>query len=172
MARPSWTIRPKGERDADAVAELLASVAREGRYVATEWPFDVAARARAMRDALLERRAVGWVAVDGRAIVGDLTLFEIGKPEPELGMIVGAPHRGRGIGRALLERALAWARANGKSGLSLLVFPDNEPARELYRTSGFVEIELRRRAVSRRDGTALDAIRMRCETPSAERDAR
>jgi len=163
MARPTWTIRPSGERDAGPVVELLAEVAREGRFIATEWPFDVEARAQAMRDAILERRAVGWVAEDGRRIVGDLRLSEIAGQEPELGMLVRASYRGRGIGTALMAAALAWARANGKPALTLRVFPDNEPALALYRAHGFVEVELQRRAVPRRDGSAWDALLMRCE---------
>ena len=161
MRRPSWTIRPKGERDAAAVVAILAEVAREGRFVATEWPFDVDVRTSALRDALLARRAVGWVAVEGGKIVGDLTLFELERDEPELGMIVAARHRGCGIGRALLEHAVAWARANAKPAVTLRVFPDNERALGLYRTSGFVEVELQPADIVRRDGTALDTLLMR-----------
>lgn len=163
MVRPAWTIRPTGERDTAAVVELLADVAREGRFIATEWPFDAEARAQAMRDAILERRVVGWVAVDGQRIVGDLRLWEIAGPEPELGMLVRASHRGRGIGAALIAAARAWARANGKTALTLRVFPDNETALALYRANGFVDVELQRRAVPRRDGSAWDALLMRCE---------
>jgi RimJ/RimL family protein N-acetyltransferase len=164
MARAGWTIRPKGERDVPAVVNLLAAVAREGNAIATDWPFDVDARARAMRDALLERRTVGWVALDGRAVIGDLSVFELQLPEPELGMVVDAAYRGRGIGRALLDAAVAWARTNERPALRLRVFPENEPARALYRAAGFVEVELQRAAVVQRNGTARDAIVMRRET--------
>ncbi|MDB5029111.1 MAG: GCN5-related N-acetyltransferase [Candidatus Eremiobacteraeota bacterium] len=159
--RSSWSIRPKGERDADAVAALLAGVAREGGFIATEWPFDVDERAHAMREALLARRCVGWIALDGREVVGDLTVVDVTQEEPELGMIVAAPYRGRGIGRALLDSAFAWARANAKPALTLRVFPDNEPARALYRNTGFVDVVLQSAAIFRRDGSARDAIVMR-----------
>jgi ribosomal protein S18 acetylase RimI-like enzyme len=75
---------------------------------------------------------------------------------------VRASHRGRGIGAALLAAAQSWARANGKPALTLRVFPDNDGALALYRAHGFVEVELQRRAVRRRDGTAWDALLMRC----------
>ncbi|MEA2687804.1 MAG: L-phenylalanine/L-methionine N-acetyltransferase [Candidatus Eremiobacteraeota bacterium] len=168
MTRPTWTIRPKGERDTDAVVALLAEIAREGNYIATEWPFDVAARSRSMRDALLARRSVGWVALDGRTIVGDLTVLDVSQEEPEIGMMVEAQYRGRGIGRALLASAIAWARANGRPALTLRVFPDNERARTLYRTSGFTDIEVQPAAILRRDGDPRDAIVMR--RPVGERD--
>jgi GNAT superfamily N-acetyltransferase len=161
VTRSSWAIRPKGERDAEGVAALLAEIAREGRWIATEWPFDIDERAREMRDALLRRWCVGWVATDGRDLVADLTVFDIERDDPELGMIVAASHRRRGIGRALLATAIDWAHANGKTALRLRVFPENEPARELYRASGFVDAELQRGAIPRRDGTSLDALVMR-----------
>jgi GNAT superfamily N-acetyltransferase len=164
VTRSSWAIRPKGERDADGVAALLAEIAREGRWIATEWPFDVGERAREMRDALLRRWCVGWVATDGRDLVGDLTIFDIERDDPELGMIVAPTHRRRGIGRALLACAFDWAHANGK-GLSLRVFPDNAAARELYVESGFVDVEVQHSAILRRNGPALDVILMRRSTP-------
>ncbi len=161
MTRPSWTIRPVGERDIDAVVALLAEIAREGTYIATEWPFDLAARARALRDALLLRRSVGWIAVDGRELVGELSVIDVTQEEPEIGMIVGALHRSRGIGRALLERALAWARTNGKPALTLRVFPDNERALALYRGTGFIDLSLQPDGIVRRDGTGRDVLVMR-----------
>jgi ribosomal-protein-alanine N-acetyltransferase len=161
VTRTTWTIRPKGERDAAGVAALLGEISREGRWIATEWPFDVGERAQEMRDALLRRWCVGWVAVNGRDLVGDLTVFDIEREEPELGMIVAAAHRRRGIGRALLACAIEWAHANGKPALTLRVFPDNDAARELYRTSGFVDIEVQHGAIARRSGPSLDAILMR-----------
>lgn len=44
---------------------------------------------------------------------------------------------GRGIGRALLEFAEAWAREHHCRHLTLAVFPGNERARALYERSGF-----------------------------------
>ncbi len=161
MPRPSWMIRPMGERDADAVVELLAAVAREGRYIATEWPFDVEARSRVLREALLTRYCVGWIALDGRSVVGQLSVFELHHEEPELGMVIAADYRRRGIGAALLNAAIAWARTNGKPAILLRVFPDNDAARALYRGAGFVDVEHQRGAIARRDGSRLDVIVMR-----------
>ena len=161
MTRTGWTVRPKGERDVDAVVGLLAEIAREARWIATEWPFDVNARARTMRDGLLRRWCVGWVAVDERDVVADLTIFDVDSQEPELGMLVAATHRRRGIGRALLEEAIGGARTNGKTALTLRGFPDNDAARTLYFAAGFVDKTVLRAAIARRDGDALDAIVMR-----------
>lgn len=161
MTRGAWTIHPKGARDVAGAVEVLAEVAREGHWVATEWPFDVAARTRAVGDALVRQTVIGWVASIDGTVVADLTVFEPAEREPTLGMVVAAAHRRRGIGRGLIEAALSWARTNGKAALRLRVFPDNVAAVALYRSTGFVDVALQRNAIARSDGTALDALLMR-----------
>jgi GNAT superfamily N-acetyltransferase len=49
-------------------------------------------------------------------------------------------YRGQGIGRKLIEAAIAFARYRKLSAVSLTVNGDNTPARALYETSGFIEI--------------------------------
>ena len=60
---------------------------------------------------------------------------------PELSMAVLPGRRGRGIGRVLLRALLARARDDGVPALSLSVDEEN-PARNLYRSEGFVDVEL------------------------------
>lgn len=60
---------------------------------------------------------------------------------PELTMAVLPGLRGRGIGRALLRALLARASGDGVPALSLSVAEEN-PARNLYRSEGFVDVEL------------------------------
>jgi putative acetyltransferase len=52
-------------------------------------------------------------------------------------MSVRASHRRRGIGRALLEAGIEWARGIGITRLELYVFADNAPAIALYEALGF-----------------------------------
>jgi RimJ/RimL family protein N-acetyltransferase len=73
--------------------------------------------------------------------------------------MVAASHRRQGIGRALLERTVEWARASGIRKLELHVFAYNAPAIALYESFGFVQ-EGYRRGHYRRDGEYLDAILM------------
>ena len=73
--------------------------------------------------------------------------------------MVAATHRRRGIGRALLDQAVAWAREAGIRKLELHVFPWNEAAIRLYETYGF-EREGIRRDHYRRDDDFVDAILM------------
>jgi len=50
--------------------------------------------------------------------------------------------RGRGYGRAVLEALEPIARALGCVAIRLHVFGDNEVARNLYRTSGYIETDV------------------------------
>jgi putative acetyltransferase len=80
----------------------------------------------------------------------------------DLGLMVAASHRRRGIGRALLEQAVAWCRAGGVRKLELHVFPHNEAAIRLYEEFGF-EREGYRKAHYRREDGYVDAILMAYE---------
>jgi RimJ/RimL family protein N-acetyltransferase len=77
----------------------------------------------------------------------------------DLGLMVAAGHRRRGIGRSLLEQAVEWARSSQIEKLELHVFPHNEPAIKLYEQFGF-EREGVRRDHFRRGGRLVDAVLM------------
>ena len=104
---------------------------------------------RNFRNALRDRLMVAWVAHDGARIVGQVSAHDLERDEPQLGMVVAGSHRGRGIGRALIEAVGAWARARGSRALGLRVFPDNVPALALYRAAGFTDVALERAAIPR-----------------------
>jgi ribosomal protein S18 acetylase RimI-like enzyme len=57
---------------------------------------------------------------------------------PELGMGVLSTHRGQGVGRALLEHTMQASADRGFPGLSLSVENENEGARALYVSCGFI----------------------------------
>ena len=54
-----------------------------------------------------------------------------------ISMWVAPEARGRGIGEALIEAVVDWARSQGLKQLALDVIDDNEPAIALYRRKGF-----------------------------------
>ncbi|HVF68274.1 MAG TPA: GNAT family N-acetyltransferase [Pyrinomonadaceae bacterium] len=54
-------------------------------------------------------------------------------------VIVAPAGEGRGVGRALLEKAEEWARARGYRWLTLNVFAENLRAREVYSRLGYGE---------------------------------
>jgi RimJ/RimL family protein N-acetyltransferase len=77
----------------------------------------------------------------------------------DLGLMVAAGHRRKGIGTALLEQAVRWAKETDVSKLELHVFPHNAPAIALYETFGFVR-EGYRRGHYRRGDELVDAVLM------------
>jgi RimJ/RimL family protein N-acetyltransferase len=157
---PAIVIRPATEAELTAVVDLLAEVAAEDRWIATEVPFDRAKRAATMAERLRGPEAASFVAVSGGAIVGHIGMTVRRPGLLELGMMVAAGRRGQGIGGALLSAALAWARGTPAYKITLEVFPDNTAARALYRKFGFVEEGLFRRHVRRRNGELRDTIPM------------
>ena len=77
----------------------------------------------------------------------------------DLGLMVAAGHRRKGIGTALLEQAVVWAHETDVSKLELHVFPHNAPAIALYEKFGFVR-EGYRRGHYRRGDELIDAVLM------------
>lgn len=106
--------------------------------------------------------AVFVAAADGR-VVARLSLARDPHPASahvaDLGLMVAASHRRRGIGRALLDTAVEWARSASVRKLELHVFPHNEPALALYESFGFRR-EGVRKGHYRRGGLDLDAVLM------------
>ena len=96
-------------------------------------------------------------------IIGRLSLARDTHPASahvaDLGLMVAADARRQGVGWALLEAAVEWARGAGIRKLELHVFPWNEPAIKLYERFGF-EREGERHAHYRRGDEFVDAILM------------
>jgi RimJ/RimL family protein N-acetyltransferase len=152
--------------DARALVALAEEVgAEEGRWIlgAGEWR-SVADERRYLRTVQRHPDAAVFVVEDddGR-VVARLSLSRDPHPASrhvaDLGLLVTAGSRRRGIGTALLEEAVAWARGVGVRKLELHVFPWNEPALRLYEAFGFAREGLRRRHYVR-DGEEVDAILM------------
>ena len=95
---PSVTVRPATLADVDAVVAMLAEVAGEGRWIATEAPVDVGRRRRRMVEDIEREDAVVLVAEVAGEPVGELGLHLAGYGVADLGMAVAAAWRGRGIG--------------------------------------------------------------------------
>jgi ribosomal-protein-alanine N-acetyltransferase len=78
-----------------------------------------------------------------------------------LDVAVAAPLHGRGVGRYLLDRIAARARAQRMASILLEVRPSNTRALEVYRHYGYEEIGRRKGYYPAHEGRREDAIVMR-----------
>ena len=140
---PGIVVRPARPRDAASFLEALGSIAAERRFIQTEIVRRSERFYRRRFRRPLDERGAQLVAVDGARVVGSLSIRRDEHPVTfhvaTLGMFVVTDQRRRGIGSALLARALGWARGNGVERVELTVYPHNEAAIALYRRFGFVE---------------------------------
>ena len=156
MPMAQFVVRPAVPGDARAMAESFAAVAEERDGIATEPPVDIEERA-----ALFARSMDGSVvAVAGGRIVGFLHVEVSRHGFGEFGMLVDRDWRGRGVGSALLQAAIGWARGQGLHKLCLEVFAHNAAAIAVYRKSGFVEEGRRVKQYRRANGELWDSIIM------------
>ena len=151
-----FTVRPATAADARAMAELFAAVAQERTGIATEPPVDVEARTAQFSSTI----ACSIVAVTDGQIIGMIHVEVSRHGFGEFGMLVDRDWRGSGVGSALLQAAIDWARAQGLHKLCLEVFPHNTAAIALYRKYGFVEEGRRVRQYRRTSGELWDSLVM------------
>ena len=154
MSAEAIRVRPAQDGERLTLATLFAAVAEERDGIAAEPPIDI------------DRRAASWdvdrtlVALAKDEVVGDISVIESGFGIGEIGMMVAADWRGRGVGTALVAAAIERARARDLHKLTLSVFPHNEAAIALYRKFGFVEEGRRTKHIRRANGELWDLIEM------------
>ena len=163
----TFEVRRARPGDAAALVELAEAVGSEPEgWLVTDGSWrSVGEERRYLRTIARYPHAAVYVAEDGEHIVGRLSLARDPHPASahvaDLGLMVAASHRRRGIGRALLEAAAHWARTSGVRKLELHVLPHNAAAIALYEDFGF-----RREGVRTGHyhvhGRDLDAILMAC----------
>lgn len=155
-------VRPAVPADADALVTLGRAVASEQELWLT-YNRSRGDERRNLRGVRRDPNVAVFVAEMEEGVVGRLSIARDASPlsphVAELGLMVAAGARRRGIGSALIEEAVKWARRAGIVKLELTVFPHNEPAIALYRKLGFRdEGRLERRYFI--DGRYVDAMLM------------
>jgi len=153
---PQFTVRPAAVPDARPMAELFAAVAEERTGIATEPPVDVDARTVQFTASIAE----SFVAAADGQIVGMIHTTVSRHGFGELGMLVDREWRGRGVGSALIQATIDWAREQGLHKLSLEVFAHNTAGIALYRKCGFTEEGHRVKHYRRANGELWDSLIM------------
>jgi ribosomal protein S18 acetylase RimI-like enzyme len=154
-----YLIRPSKDTDAPGLAALIDAVAGEGELLAAV-PGEPDTIEQSMRlvSIMLEGGLTLTLEVDGAPAGHVMVQRRAGNHYGHVGeiaILVSNAERGAGLGRILMEMAIAWAGAVGLAKLSLRVFPDNGRAITLYRSLGFED-----------EGLVKGEVRM----PSGDRD--
>jgi len=137
------TVRPARPGDARAFVAFWREIVAEGVFV----------RSEEVRHSLPEYRSrfrrsrTSWdmheVAFAERELIGYVGAVRERHPVTShvasLGIAVAAPHRGRGVGAALMAAAFRWAAEVGVEKVVLSVYPHNAGAIALYRSFGFAQ---------------------------------
>ena len=172
MLTTGYVIRRAAPADAAPLVELARAVGGEpGAWLISDstWRAVVDER-RYLRALQRYADAAVYVAEAPEGVVGRLSVARDSHPASphvaDLGLMVAATHRRRGIGTALLREAVEWARDAGIRKLELHVFPHNRPAIALYERFGFAH-EGYRRGHYRRGRQFVDAILMAYDVDAA-----
>jgi len=161
-------IRTATRDDAAALLAHLKALAGEPGINIPLAPDEITLTVAEERDRIAglidDPRALILVAARGGELLGELTIRAISSRRAlahvaTLGMSVRTDARGQGVGKALLETALAWVAETDFIRLELQVYARNQPAISLYEKHGFVQ-EGRRRAFIKEGGAFLDDLVM------------
>jgi L-amino acid N-acyltransferase YncA len=155
-APPSIELRALTESDWTAVADIYWDGMRDGLATfETEVPMWDAWDAAHLPD---HRLVAEWLG----EVVGWAALSPVSKRRCYAGVAentvyVGREARGRGVGRALLEKLVGDADAAGIWTIQTSVFPENRASLALHERCGFRVVGTRER-IARRDGVWRDTV--------------
>jgi RimJ/RimL family protein N-acetyltransferase len=165
---PDYIVREANPADAAALLAHLKALAAEPGINVPLTPDEITTtleqEQRLLADIAESPRAIMLVAEAGGELIGELSLKAISprravRHVATLGMSVKQSWRGKGVGRALMTEALAWAPTAGITRIELYVYARNAPAVALYERFGFV-VEGRRRNFIREGDAYLDDLVM------------
>ena len=128
-------IRRAGSNDLKDMVRLL----RELFAIETQFSADPEKQRRGLQQLLESSSAEVWVAERNGRIFGMITVqllistAEGGASGLLEDLIVTSAHRRKGLGRALVEAAVRWARGQGATRVQLLADGHNVPAIIFYR---------------------------------------
>ena len=125
--------RPAVLSDVFALAAIEAGQPRCAQWKENGWKTELA-----------ETSARVWCAEENGCVVGFLALRFVAGVGEILNVGVLATSLRKGVGRGLMEQALAWVRAQGGGQITLEVGAHNLPAIKLYEQAGFTQVSVRK----------------------------
>jgi len=145
-ASDSWTVRAIEDSDLPAAAALCAESAAHHASIQPKF-----FRAGGGRLPARGKNRTSLVAVDDDGLVSGFVSLKVhDTPDDPLlrplrrahvdELVVARAARRRGCGRALLEAARKWARAEGADQLVLTIWEGNDAAERLYRAAGLRQV--------------------------------
>lgn len=155
-------VREASEKDARVMTDVVNSVALEKRYIVTEksredWD-------KAISEIREQKRGLLVVAqVNGKVVgMGHLTKgkWEKNRHVGFLGIVILTDFREIGIGTAMTDYMMRWARQERLEKISLSVFSTNKRAIRLYQKFGF-ELEGTIKRQYKIEGEYVDELFMR-----------
>jgi RimJ/RimL family protein N-acetyltransferase len=159
-AKKSVVISVADESDIEGIIDVHSAVAAEMLWLGVEFPVDREKRRKGSQAMLQRDDSLALVARDAERVVGELSLWPTWPGLLYLGMAVAADFRSQGVGTALMQRGIEWARTTTNHKIFLEVFVHNTAAIALYERHGFVREGLFRSHVRRRTGEIWDSIPM------------
>jgi L-amino acid N-acyltransferase YncA len=155
-APPSIELRGLTEDDWPAVADIYWDGMRDGLATfETEVPSWQEWDAAHLRDhrlvAVMQEEVVGWAALS------PASKRRCYSGVAENSVYVARHARGRGIGRALLEKLITRARLAGIWTIQTSIFPENRASLVLHQRCGFRVVGTRER-IAKRDGIWRDTV--------------
>jgi RimJ/RimL family protein N-acetyltransferase len=160
-------VREARREDCEALGRGMKEVVEEGRWLATEPGADLNGLVEMFRASAGADDHFLFLAEEGGELAGALGMHPTPSPGVlSIGMWVLPQWRRRGVGRMLVEAALA-ARPADAHKVELEVFSDNAPAIAFYLATGFEREGERRDHVRRQDGSLRSAVIMARLYPDA-----
>jgi RimJ/RimL family protein N-acetyltransferase len=158
---------PKGGEGLE-ILRVVKQIMNEGEYLLTEPDEFIVTveQEEDMIESFLEHpdKLIILPRIDGRMV--GMTHFDCGTRrktahQGSFGTSVLREFCGIGVGQAMLDALVTWARANPRlEQLRLEVYSKNIPAYSLYRKTGFIEEGRKLRGIKTRDGLYDDMILM------------
>lgn len=153
-------IRAMSLEDLDQYLDLREAVACEARFIGAEAPIDRSGdRDKTVARYVTAEDGCMFVATSAGRVVGTSGV-SVQRGVVDLGINVAREWRGRGVGSALIEASIDWARIQKAHKFALQVWPHNEAAIALYEKYGFEREGYLRKHWRRRNGELWDAVIM------------